>query len=309
MLQLFPILFLVSIFAFLMLHLTPGDPAIILAGDDATPEMVEAIRRRMGLDKPLPVQYGIWLRGVLQGDLGNSYINHFPVARLILNRLPVTIHLTIGAMFIALLISIPAGILSGVYPGSIIDLGFSGFVALGLTVPVFWLGVLLILVFALHFRWLPPSEFVSFFEDPIQSLRHLILPSLTLGVGAAAIQTRFIKTAILEVMGEEYIRTAYAKGLRQRTVVLRHVLRNAAIPIVTVLGLQMGSLLAGTVLTETVFVLPGLGRLVVRATLSKDYTVVQGTVLFIVTLFIGVNLLVDIAYAFLNPLIRYGRRE
>ena len=308
-LQLVPTLLIISVFIFFIIRLVPGDPATLLAGDYATPEMVDAIKRKMGLDKPAPTQYVIWLSHAVRGDLGNSFINHVPVVELIKLRLPATIHLTIAAFFVTLLISVPGGILAATYQGSRIDVAFSAFTAFGLTVPVFWLGLLLLLLFALHLRWLPPSGFVNFLDDPVQSLRHLILPAITLGIGGAAVQGRFIRTSVLEVIAEDYVRTAYAKGLRQRAVVLRHVLRNAAIPVVTMMGLQIGALLAGTVLTETIFVLPGVGRLTVQAVLTKDYTVVQGAVLFIVMIFVIVNLLVDLTYSILDPRVRKGERE
>ena len=305
-LQLLVVLFLASIFVFLILRLAPGDPAVLMGGDEATPEMIEAIRREMGLDKPVPVQYLIWLSKVARGDLGNSYITHYPVSELIAMRLPVTVHLTVASLFVALLISVPGGILSALYPGSVMDVAFSIYSGLRLTLPVFWLGILLIIVFALKLKVLPPSSFVSVTENPIQCVRHLILPALTLGTGSGAVQTRFFKSAILEVIGEDYVRTAHAKGLRRGQVISRHILRNAAIPAVTIVGLQFASLLAGTVLTETIFVLPGVGRLIVHSVIQKDYTVVQGTVLFISTVFILVNLLVDITYGVLDPRIRYG---
>lgn len=307
LLQMIPVALILSVFVFSILHLTPGDPALIMAGDDAPRELVETLRRQMGLDKPLPVQYWIWLRRMLSGDLGRSYVSHYPIARLIRLRLPVTIHLTFGAMLVAMLISIPGGILSALYSDSTVDLMFSLFTTIGLTVPVFWRGILLLLVFAVRLHWLPPSGFVSVLEDPINALRHLLLPAIALGIGPAAVQIRFIKSAILDVLDQAYVRTARAKGLRERAVIARHVLKNAAIPVVTIMGLQLGSLLAGAVLTESVFGLPGLGRLVVDSTLAREYTVVQGCVLLILVVFMVVNTLVDVCYAMLDPRIRYGK--
>lgn len=306
LLQILPVLLFASGVIFLMIHLVPGDPAFAILGPDARPEQVEAIRRQMGLDRPLAVQYLRWLGRVARGDLGVSFLNNHPVWDLILLKLPATLSLAAGGLTVALAISLPLGILSAARRSAALDAAAGGFTALGLSVPTFWLGILLVLLFSLRLQWLPASGYVPVLERPAVALRHLVLPSVTLGIAIAAILTRFVRSAMLEVINQAYVQTARAKGLRERGVVLRHALRNALIPVVTVVALQVGNLLGGAVVTESIFDFPGVGQLVLFAILSKDYTVVQGTLLLLVGAFLAINLLTDLLYAVLDPRVRHG---
>jgi len=299
-----PTLILASMAIFLLLRLIPGDPVALIAGSDATPEQVQAVRRDLGLDRPLPVQYIEWLGRILRGDFGRSLIGKYDVWQQVKRAYPATIELTLAAALLALAIALPLGLLAALHPRSWLDRTISAFNAVAIGVPNFWLGILLILVFALHFPILPPGGRVPLNEDPIAGLKSLVLPTVTLASGLAAVLTRFIRSAMLEVLSEDYVRTARAKGLRANAVVRRHALRNALIPVVTVLGIQLGRLLGGAVIVEAVFAWPGMGRLVVQAITSRDYIVVQGTLLLLVTVFILINLLVDIAYGFIDPRVR-----
>jgi len=264
------------------------------------------MRKEMGLDRPLVVQYGRWLGRVVRGDLGVSFINSYPVWSLIGLKLPATLALSVGALTVALAISLPLGILAAVRQGSWVDRLAVGFTALGLSVPTFWLGVLLVLLFSLRLQWLPASGYVPLFTRPALSLQHLLMPSFTLGIAIAAILTRFVRTAMLEVIRQDYVRTARAKGLPEGRVVIRHALKNAFIPVLTVIALQVGNLLGGAVITESIFDYPGVGQLILYAVTTKDYTVVQGTLLLLVFAFVFINLLTDVAYAILDPRVRYG---
>ncbi len=307
-LQLIPALFLTSIVVFLMLHLTPGDPAYAILGMDATPQSVAALRQRMGFNEPLPVQYGIWLAQVLHGDLGKSFLSGTPVWELITMKFPATAELAIVALLVAVAIALPTGLLSALRQNSATDYTITGFNALALSLPTFWLGILLVLVVSLRLSWLPPSDRVPLIEDPVEGLRHLLLPALTLGIPVSAALSRFLRTAVLEVITKDYVRTARAKGLREVTIVYRHALKNALIPVVTALGVLMGQLLGGAVVVESVFDWPGIGRLLLIGVLNKDFAVVQGTILFVVVIFMAVNLLTDALYAYLDPRIRYRTR-
>jgi peptide/nickel transport system permease protein len=304
--QAVPVLLFASVAIFLMIHLVPGDPAMVVLGPEARPEQVQIVRQQMGLDRPLIVQYGRWLGRVLQGDLGVSFINNFPVWSLIGLKAPATLSLAAGAMTVALAISLPLGIFSAIRHPSPLDHAAAGLAALGLSIPTFWLGILLILLFSLHLQWLPASGYVSILARPAVSLRHLLLPSITLGISISAVLTRFVRSAMLEVIHQGYIRTARAKGLNERRVVGRHALKNALIPVVTVVALQVGNLLGGAVVTESIFDIPGLGQLIVFAVTTKDYTVVQGTLLLLVAAFVVINLLTDLAYTILDPRVRHG---
>ena len=305
LLQTIPVLLLSSIFVFGIVRLIPGDPALVIAGPDALPEQVEAIRVRLGLDQPIWVQYLLWLGRVVRGDLGVSILNNFPVAELIWLKLGATLQLTLGATIVALGIAFPLGILSALNRGGWIDRFASIFVALTYAIPTFWLGILLVLLFALQLRWLPPSGNVAFGDKPWLALKLLILPSVTLGLYTAAVLTRFLKSSLLEIMNQDFIRTARAKGLAQRGVVARHMLKNALIPFITVFGLQIGVFLGGSVVTESIFDWPGMGRMMLHAIQTRDYPVLQGGILFIVVGFIVVNLITDLTYAFFDPRIRY----
>jgi peptide/nickel transport system permease protein len=304
LLQFIPTLFVVSIIVFLMVRAIPGDPAHILLGPTARPEQIELLRASMGLNEPIWTQYLRWIEGVARGDLGRSWINNFPVAELIRQKLPATVALSIGSMVVALLIALPLGILSALRPGSWIDRVAGLYNGLMLAIPTFWLGVLLVLVVSLRLGWLPPSGYVPFSEDPLGAIKLLLLPSLTLGAYLSAIFARFLRTAMEEVLAQDYVRTATGKGLPGRAVVRDHVLRNALIPVVTMLGIQFGGLLGGTVIVEAIFDWPGLGRLLVTSISSRDYAVVQGTILLAATSFLVVNLLTDLTYGLLDPRIR-----
>jgi peptide/nickel transport system permease protein len=306
LLQLIPVVVLSSVLVFLLLHLVPGDPAETVAGPDATPDVVAAVRHKMGLDQPLPVQYGRWLGNIARGDLGTSYISHLPVIDLVGYAFPATLQLTLAALVLALVVSLPLGVLASLRQASKLDLVVQGYTALGLGVPNFWLGILLILFFALLLGLLPPGGRIDPMQNPAMGLKTLILPAVTLGIQISAVFTRFVRTAMLEVLHEDYVRTARAKGLPERVVVVRHALRSALVPVVTVVGLQFGRLLGGAVVVESVFAWPGVGRLIIQAVEQRDYTVVQAGLLGLVAVFLLINLITDIMYAFLDPRIRLG---
>jgi peptide/nickel transport system permease protein len=304
--QLLPVLFLASVGVFLMIYLIPGDPTIALLGADVTPEQYARARVQMGLDQPLPVQYVRWLGRVAQGNLGVSYLNGLPVTTMLAQRIPVTLQLTVASLILALAIAAPLGIASAVRPRSWIARAVTGYNALAMAVPTFWLGILLVLCFGLWLRWLPTSGYVPFWQEPGRALRFLILPAFTLGTYVSAVLARFTRAALLETLYQDYVRTARAKGLGERPVVGQHALRNALLPVVTVVGLQFGAFMGGAVITEAIFDYPGLGRMLLQAILTRDYTVVQGTILFVVVAFVVINLITDLAYALLDPRIRYS---
>jgi ABC-type dipeptide/oligopeptide/nickel transport system permease component len=304
LLQAVPVVILSTVAVFLLLHLVPGDPALTMAGPDASPEVVEAVRRDMGLDQPLPVQYGVWLVHVLRGDLGRSYTSRLPVAELIAQRLPATAELAVAGLVLALVVAIPTGIVAAVKQHSTADWLVSSFNAFAIAIPNFWFGILAILLFALALGWLPPSGRIEFARDPVLGLKSLLLPATTLALNQAAVLSRFVKSSMLEVLYEDYVRTARAKGLTEQLVIRGHALRSALVPVATVLGIQFGRLLGGAVIVESVFAWPGLGRLTLQAIGNRDYTVVQGTLLLLVSVFVVVNMLTDIAYGYLDPRIR-----
>jgi len=305
LIQMIPVLIIVSIVIFAIIHLIPGNPAEIMAGPNATPEQLEALNQQYGLDKPLVQQYIIWLGYVLRGDLGVSFINEFPVGKLIMQRVPATVELALAAAIIGLLFSFPLGIFSALKPGSWIDLFTTLFSALSFAVPSFWLAILLILLFSLHFKWLPPSGRPDITEDPVLHFKSLLMPAFTLGIAMAAKLTRYLRSAMLDVLNQDYIRTAQAKGLSKTAVVVRHALRNALIPVVTIFGLQVGDLLSGAIIVESIFAWPGVGRLTIQSIGWRDYSILQASVMFIVLAFLIVNLLTDLAYGVINPRIRY----
>src|SRR6266404_1723508 len=296
-----------SLLVFLMLRLVPGTVVEQMIGADAivSPAMVAELKRFFGLDQPWWRQYGRWLAALTQGDLGTSWRTGKPVIALILERLPVTIELTSLAVGLALLLGIPAGILSATRRDYAIDNVTRVGTLLGLSVPVFWQGTMLILFFSIYLRWMPPVVWVDFWIDPARNLTIMLLPALCLGTASAANIARTTRACMLDVLGSEYIRTAAAKGLRPRLVVLKHALRNALIPIVTVVGLQIGILLGGTVVVEEVFTLPGVGRLVLWSIYQRDYPLTQSTILFVAVMFMSVNLAVDLLYVYLDPRVRY----
>jgi len=299
-----PTLFFVSILIFGLQQLLPGDPAIALAGEDRDPNVVAYLRAKFHLDEPLPVRYWYWLSGVLHGDLGESVRIQKPVMDLILEKLPVTIQLAVMAMLIALAIGITAGVISAVKRDTWLDYAANVFALWGLSTPNFWLGILLILFFAVQLGWLPASGYVSPFEDLKANLAAMILPAFVLGNALAAVLMRHTRSAMLQVLSSDYVRTARAKGLDERVVVLKHALQNALIPIITLGALEFGTLLSGAVLTEQVFTIPGFGKLIVDAVFNRDYSVVQGVVLFTATVYITLNLLADLAYFLVNPRMR-----
>jgi len=304
LLQLIPTLFLVSVIIFSLQQLLPGDPALVMAGEEKDPEVIAQIREQYHLDKPIPVQYGYWLAGVLQGDLGESMRIKKPVSELVAEKLPVTLQLASMAMLFALLIGIPAGILSAVRKGSGWDIGANVFALWGLSTPNFWLGIMLIFLFSVKLGWLPASGFVSPFEDLRLSLATTVLPAFVLGNAIAAVLMRHMRSAMLQAMSADYVRTARAKGLYERFVVLRHALRNALTPVITLGALEFGTLLSGAVLTEQVFSIPGFGKLIVDAVFNRDYAVVQGVVLVTATVYVLLNLLADVLYVLVNPRLR-----
>ena len=304
LLQLLPTVFLVSVLIFSLQQLLPGDPALVMAGEEKDPQVIEQIRKQYHLDEPLPMQYGRWMAGVLQGDLGESMRIKQPVAQLVAEKLPVTLQLATMAMLIALLIGIPAGILSAVKKGSAWDVGANVFALWGLSTPNFWLGIMLIFLFSVKLGWLPASGFVSPREDLMQSLATTIMPAFVLGTGVASVLMRHTRAAMLGALEQDYIRTARAKGVVERSVIARHALRNALIPVVTLGTIEFGRLLAGAVLTEQIFSIPGFGKLVVDAVFNRDYPVVQGVVLATALIFVALSLVADILYMLINPRLR-----
>ena len=290
---------------FLLLRLTPGDPAAILAGDAATGEQIAKIRADLGLDRPLLVQFGIWIARVLSGDLGQSFYFRIDVATLIAQRLEPTFALATLTILIAVLVSVPLGALSAWRFGGWLDRALMGFSVLGFSVPVFVLAYLLIWLVSLKLGWLPVQGYVRVADDPLLFLKHLILPSLTLSVIYIALIARVTRASVLEALGEDYIRTARAKGLSELRVLVRHALPNAAVPIATVIGIGVAILIGGVVVTESVYAIPGLGRLTVDAVLARDFPTIQGVILFFSAIYVLINLLIDISYVFLDPRIRY----
>ena len=299
-----PTLFFVSVLIFGLQQLLPGDPAIALAGEERDPNVIAYLRQKFHLDEPLPVRYLYWAGGVLTGDLGESVRIQKPVAELILEKLPVTLQLASMALVIALTIGILAGIVSAVKKDSAWDYAANIVALWGLSTPNFWLGILLILLFSVYLGWLPASGYVSPFEDFWGNIKAMIMPAFVLGNAIAAVLMRHTRSAMLQVLSADYVRTARAKGLMERVVILKHALRNALIPIITLGALEFGTLLSGAVLTEQVFTIPGFGKLIVDAVFNRDYAVVQGVVLFTATVYITLNLLADLAYFLVNPRLR-----
>ncbi len=317
LLQFIPVLLGISILVFLLLHMIPGDPAMVLLGQDATPDEVERLRTILGLNEPLYVQLFVFLKHLLQGDLGTSIFQDQPVFTLVMKQLPATIELAVVAMIIALIVAIPLGILSAVKQFSWLDYVSMFFAQLGVSMPVFWMGMLLIIGFSVNMNWFPSfgrgeplteslltAITTGNVYNLVNSLKSLILPALTLGVMSAALITRMVRSTMLEVLKEDYVRTAEAKGVHGFMVIFKHAFRNALIPVITIVGLQFGSLLGGAIVTESVFAWPGIGRLVITAISQRDFPVVQGCVLIIAFLFAVTNLIVDVLYAVVNPKIQ-----
>jgi len=296
----------VATISFALLHLIPGSPVDAILGNEATPDSRAALEHQLGLDRPVAVQYANWWGQVLRGELGDSVMTKQPVAQLIRERLPVTIPLAIFSMLIALAIAVPAGILSAIRRNTWIDGVVSVVAFAGLSIPGFWLGTLLILGFSVHWQIFPPGGYVSIFDDPIDGLRHLVLPAIALGMTFAAVLTRMIRSSMLEVLGADYVRTARAKGQTEHRVLFGHALRNALIPTVTIIGVQVGALLSGALIIEQIFSLPGIGRLTVQAVLDRDIPLLQGCIITIALIFVVVNLLTDLLYVYLDPRISYA---
>ncbi|MFN8506931.1 MAG: nickel ABC transporter permease [Dehalococcoidia bacterium] len=309
LLALVPVVLIVSIAAFAFIHFLPGDPVIALIGPEAgtaTPETIAARKHDLGLDRPLPMQYLDWLGSAVRGDLGQSAVTKQKITEALQDRFPVTLHLAVASFLVAISIALPTGIISAYKRNGLLDRVLTVLALTGVAMPSFWLGILLILLFAVQLQWLPPSGFVSITTDPIDCLRHLILPAVSLGMVQAAVIMRQVRSSLLEVLREDYVRTARAKGLSERVVTLKHGLRNALLPVVTVVGIQVSALLGGSVVTETVFAMPGMGRYAVDAIFIRDYPVVQAVVLVTALVVVLANLLTDLSYAFLDPRIQYS---
>jgi peptide/nickel transport system permease protein len=296
---------IVGVFVFLLLHLSPGDPAAIIAGDNASPEQIAGIRRRLGLDDPLPVQFLRWSGAVLQGDLGISIFSNEPVLKLVGQRLEPTVSLAATTLVVAVVIAVSFGVLAAWKAGSLIDRALMVVSVLGFSVPVFVVGYLLIYVFSIHLRWLPVQGYAPIADGVWPWLERLILPSIALGLAYVALIARMTRTSMLEVLSEDYIRTARAKGVAPRPMLMKHALKNAGVPIVTVIGIGIALLIGGVVITETVFNIPGIGRLVVDAISKRDYPIIQGVILLFSGVYVVVNLLVDLSYTLIDPRIRY----
>lgn len=306
--HLIPILLVISAMVFVLTRLTPGDPALMKMGAQATlpenREALERLRAEMGLDKPIVLQYFIWLGNAATGNLGNSYWSGRPVIDLILGRMPATLQLMVTTIILSLVISVPISIIAALRPGSLLDKGLMLFSVMGQAVPIFWLGLALILLFAVQWRILPASGYVPLTENPLESIRRSLLPAIVLSTREIAIFTKFLRSELIDVLNQDYIRSATAKGLTQTIVVRRHAMKNSLIPFITVVGLEVGALLSGVVIVEQVFGWSGVGWLSVQAVLNRDYTLVQASVLIVCAIFVFVNLFVDILYFYLNPRLR-----
>jgi peptide/nickel transport system permease protein len=306
LLQLIPVLLLATGLVFVMIRLAPGDPAQQQLGPRAgrNPEAVAALRHKLGLDRPIPVQYLIWLRYAVTGDLGNSVRNQKPVSQLLAPKLVATAELIAAALVFAVLVAVVLGTTAALRPGGWIDQATRALVVSGLAIPTYWLGLVLLLLFAVKLKWLPVSGYVKFTDDPLDNLKHLLLPALSLGIFEAAFFTRFLRAELLDVLRQDYVRTANAKGLPARAVVLRHALKNALIPMVTVVGLELGTLMGGVVIIEQVFGWSGIGWLALTAVKNRDYPLLQGTVLVVAVAVSLANLLADLAYTAIDPRLR-----
>lgn len=305
LLALFPVLLVVGIVVFMLIHVTPGDPARVLLGEDATEAQVTALRHSIGLDRPLPVQFALWIERALRGDLGTSLFQRIPVTADIAAHLGPTLALSVLALLVAVAVGIPVGIVSAIFRNSWLDQASLALAMLGAAVPSFWLGLSLIVLFAVNLGWLPSSGYQSPASGLSQSLQYLLLPALALGVPNSALIIRFTRSSLLDVLTADYVRTARAKGLPNPAVVFRHILRNALVAILTVVGLTFAALMGGAVVTETVFSLPGIGQLIVSSVLRRDYPVIQGVVLLVATAYVLINLGVDLLYVAVDPRVRY----
>jgi peptide/nickel transport system permease protein len=302
-----PVLLIVGVVVFALVHLTPGDPAAVMLGQSATPDQIARLRRQLGLDQPIQVQFVRWFWGALRLDFGDSIFLNMPVTEALRQRAQPTILLTVYALTIELLIGIPAGVIAAVRRNSLLDRLLMVLSISGAAVPTFFLGILLILLFAVRLRWLPSGGYVPITADPVEHFKAMVMPAFALGFSSAGLLARLVRSSMLDVLKEDYVRTALAKGVPHRAVVARHALRNALIPAITVVGYSLGGLLGGAVVTETVFTIPGMGRLVVQSIARRDFPVIQGAVMLIAAAYVMVNLLVDILYLYVDPRSRYGR--
>lgn len=302
-LQLIPLLVLMSIIVFLVMRLAPGDPVLAMYGGQpgVSAATEQAARARLGFDQALPVQYIEWARGVATGNLGESYVNHASVLGLIRDKLPASIELALAALLITVVVAVPLGVLAAVRHGRVTDRAISGFAASGIAMPGYWMGILLVLIFAVWLGVFPPNGYVPLTADPVESLRHVALPAITLAVALSAPVIRFVRSSMLDVLEEPYIRNARALGLPERTIVYRNALKNAILPTITVLGLQFGTLMGGAIIIEWVFAWPGIGQLLINSITGRDYSVVQGTVIVTITMFVVANAVVDVLYIVLDP--------
>lgn len=300
-----PVMIVVALFVFLLLHLTPGDPAAVIAGDEASPAAIEGIRRKLGLDLPIWQQFGIYISNLLRGDLGTSIFSNLPVLTLVKQRLEPSVVLAISTLVVAISFAIPMGVLAAWKVGTAIDRVVMGFSVLGFAVPVFLIGYFLIYIFAIELRWLPVQGYRPLAQGIGQTARSIVLPAFALGMVYMALIARITRASMLEVLSQDYIRTAHAKGVTMIAVLLHHALKNAAVPIVTVIGIGLALLISGVVITETVFNIPGLGRLTVDAILKRDYPIIQGLIILFAGVKVLVNLMIDISYVFFDPRIRY----
>lgn len=305
LLALIPVLLGISLVVFFVIRLIPGDAAVAILRQETRPELVEEIRRSLGIDQPMHVQLADWLWRVVRLDFGKSFVSGRPISDLILARLPITLELALAATIVSITIALPLGILTAVNRGGLWDYFERFFSLAGLSIPSFWLALIFILFFSLRLGILPAVGYVPFEENPLENLRRLILPALCLGIGMGAVVTRYMRSSLLEVLDQDYIRTARSKGLPNKAVIIRHALKNALIPVITVIGIQIGTLFGGTVIIESIFVWPGLGQLTLDAIYDRDYPVVQTTVMVMAFSFVIINLIVDLLYTFLDPRIRY----
>jgi len=300
-----PVLLLVSLLTFLMIHLTPGDPVRLMLGEDATKESIAALNQKLGLDQSLPVQYLRWLGNLLTGDMGQSIRSRQPVLEAIGERLPVTIELSILSMIIGVALGIPTGIIAAIRRNSTTDVMSTTLALTGISIPNFFLGIMMILVFSEWLGWLPPSGYIPIREDPVQNLKLMVMPAFTLGTALAGTISRMMRSSLLEVLSADFVRTARAKGLSDRSAILGHAVKNAMLPVVTIIGLQTGAVLGGAILTETIFALPGIGRLVVDSIFARDFPIIQGVILFLALMRVLSSLVTDFIYARLDPRISY----
>jgi peptide/nickel transport system permease protein len=306
LLLLFPVLIIVGVIVFALMHLIPGDPASMLLGRDATLEQKDALRERLNLNEPVPVQFVTWFGNALRLDFGNSIFIGKPVTEALLDRVQPTGLLALYSITLAIVISIPAGVLAAVHRNSLLDRLTMVISISGVAIPSFFFGILLILLFAVVLGWLPSGGYVEITEDPVEHFKYMLLPSITLGFAAAGLLARLIRSTMLDVLGDDYVRTAFAKGLAQRYIVVRHALRNALIPVLTVIGVSFAGMLGGAVVIETVFNIPGMGRLIVQSVTRRDFPLVQGAVLMVAAIEVIIMLLIDILYVYVDPRVRYG---